>query len=143
MPLLHNTSHHPNSCKKGLIYSQMLRYRRIITNDDQFKIKAQNLRVTLIGRGYKDNDILPCIDMASSHSQAQLLANNKTTTTNHTLPFVIPYHQNLSPLSSILRRHWSYIQDDTICSQIWLTPPVIAYQRHKNLKEHFVRSKFT
>ena len=35
-PLLHPTSFHPNSCKKGAIYSQAPRYRRIISNDDDF-----------------------------------------------------------------------------------------------------------
>ena len=32
--LLHNTSFHPNTCKQGVIYSQALRYRRIITDDN-------------------------------------------------------------------------------------------------------------
>ncbi len=64
-PLLHHGSHHPNTCnKQGLIYSQMLRYRRIITDDKEFQQKAQNLRIALIGRGYTDTDILPHIDKA-------------------------------------------------------------------------------
>ena len=62
--------------------------------------------------------IQPSIDMASSHSQAQLLASTKPITTNPTLTFIIPYHQNLSPLSSILRQHWSYIQNDPALFQI-------------------------
>ncbi len=61
MPLLHQSSHHRKTCKKGLIYSQMLRYKRIITNDKEFQEKAQNLRVILLGRGYKDKDPQPVI----------------------------------------------------------------------------------
>ena len=36
MQRLPQASHHPNTSKKGLIYSQMLRYRRIITDDKEF-----------------------------------------------------------------------------------------------------------
>jgi hypothetical protein len=60
----------------------MLRYRRIITSDKEFQEKAQNPRVALIGRGYKDKDILPHINKASSYTQSQLLIN--TTQKQHT-----------------------------------------------------------
>jgi hypothetical protein len=143
MPLLHNTSHHPDTCKKSLIYSQMLRYRRIITDDNEFQRKAQNLRVALIGRGYKNKDILPHIDRASTYTQSQLLSSSSSTDHARTIPFVIPYHPELSPLPHILKQHWQYIENDPVLSQIWPNQPVMAYQRHKNLKEHFVRTKFT
>ena len=143
MPLLHSTSHHPHTCKKGLILSQMLRYRRIITDDQEFQQKAQNLRVALIGRGYKDKDILPYIDKASAFTQSQLLSNTSSTDDTRTLPFVIPYNPDLANLSNILKQHWHYIENDPVLSQIWPNQPVMAYQRHKNLKEHFVRTKFT
>ena len=143
MPLLHQASHHPNTCKKGLIYSQMLRYRRIITDHKEFQQKAQNLRVALIGRGYKDKDILPHIDKASTYTQSQLLTSTPPTNTSRTLPFVIPYNPDLAPLPHILKQHWQYIENDPVLSQIWPNQPVMAYQRHKNLKEQFVRTKFT
>ena len=143
MPLLHQASHHPNTCKKGLVYCQMLRYRRIITNDKEFQQKAQNLRVALIGRGYKDKDIRPHIDKASTYTQSQLLTSTPPTNTSRTLTFVIPYNPDLAPLPYILKQHWQYIENDPVLSQIWPSQPVMAYQRHKNLKEHFVRTKFT
>ena len=89
-PLLHQASHHPNTCKKGLIYSQMLRYRRIITDDKEFLEKVQNLiRVAPIGRGYKDKDILS---------------------------FVIPYNPDLTPLPHILKQNRQYIENDPVLS---------------------------
>ena len=53
LTLLHQTSHHPKTSKKGLIYSQMLRYRRIITDDKEFEQKAKKLRVALIEQATK------------------------------------------------------------------------------------------
>ncbi len=137
MPLLDQSSHHPETCKKSLIYSQMLKYKRIITNDKEFQEKAQNLRVILLGRGYKDRDILPHITKASSYTQSQLLADSPPTNNTRTLPFVIPYNPDLTPLPHILNQHWHYIENDPVLSQVWPKAPVIAYQRHKNLKKHF------
>ena len=50
--LLHNDSFHATSCKRGIIYSQALRYRRIITNNDQLEEKLETLRNNLVRRGY-------------------------------------------------------------------------------------------
>ena len=63
----------------------------------EFQQKTQNLRVALIGRGYKDKDILPHIDKASKHTQLQLLSQSTSPTNKmHTLPFIIPYNPDLA-----------------------------------------------
>ena len=41
--LLHSDSYHPENCKMGIIYSQVLRYRRIITNDSDIENHLYNL----------------------------------------------------------------------------------------------------
>ena len=121
----------------------MLRYRRIITSDKDFQEKAQNLRATLIGRGYKDKDILPHIKKASSYTQSQLLQNITPGKNKRPLPFIIPYNPDLTSLPHIFKQHWHFIENDPVLKQIWPEQPIIAYQRHRNLKEHFVRTKFT
>ena len=79
LPLLHFKSHHPESCKRGLVYSQMLRYRRIITEDQIFFKRARRFQV-LLGRGYRDADILLGMERAYSFTQSQLLVPKPTPT---------------------------------------------------------------
>ena len=55
--LLHNSSFHPKSCKKGVIYSQGLPYRRIITNNEKPEEQLETLRGNLIRRGYNISEI--------------------------------------------------------------------------------------
>ena len=45
MLLLHNDSYHPPSTKKGIIYNQALRCRRIITNDQTLQQRLDNLSI--------------------------------------------------------------------------------------------------
>ena len=116
----------------------MLRCRRIITYNKEFQQKAQNLRVALIGRGYKDKDILPHIDKASTYRQSQLLTSTPPTNTSRTLPFVIPYNPDLPPLPYILKQHWQYIENDSVLSQLWPNQPIMAYQSYLGEKVTFV-----
>ena len=83
VPLLHQSSHHPETCKKGSIYSQMLRYRRIITHDKECHEKA---RVILPGQGYKDKDILLHIINTLNHNYSQTV-HPQTTQADYHLSF--------------------------------------------------------
>ena len=71
--LLHHSSHHPNACKKGVIYSQALRYRRIITNEHDLNKHLQRLHKILLTRGYSHSTIIFTFIQATSHTQHQLL----------------------------------------------------------------------
>ena len=51
-PPIHALLFHPNSCKKGVIYSQALRYCLIISNDDDFTHHLEYLQAILIKRSY-------------------------------------------------------------------------------------------
>ena len=89
--LLHNASHHPRSCKHGIIYSQALRYRRLITDDEVFFRHLQRLRTILLSRGYKDSDILPQFNRVYPLSQNDLLCNpSHNTKKSPTLCYPLP-----------------------------------------------------
>ena len=50
--LLHRTSCHPNHTKKGIPYSQVLRMRRICSEDEFFENRVADLKTWLLDRGY-------------------------------------------------------------------------------------------
>ena len=52
MTLLHFHSHHPLSCKEGIIYSQALRYNMIISEDHILQGEFNNLTRILLTRAY-------------------------------------------------------------------------------------------
>ena len=52
MTLLHFHSHHPLSCKEGIIYSQALRYNVIILKDQILQEELDNLTRILLARAY-------------------------------------------------------------------------------------------
>ena len=118
---------------RGVSYSQMLTYRRIITDDQIFFKRAHHLRVVL-GRSYRDADILLAMRRAYSFTQSQLLIP-KIDTNSPILPFVTPYDYNLPHFSS-LRQYWSFTENDQYLSQIFQVPPFVPFQRNHNFKDH-------
>lgn len=50
--LLHQTSYHPKSCTRSIIYSQALRYRRLTTTDENLVKNLEHLKLILLARDY-------------------------------------------------------------------------------------------
>ena len=135
--LLHHASHHPTACKKGIIYSQALRYRRIITDDDDLRLQLLRLHKILLVRGYSHSTITTAINKATSKTQSQLLQHKPPpATTGVHIPFVTPYNTDLPPLSRILRENWHIITKDTTLSQLFPRQPFISYSRPNNILVH-------
>ncbi|KAK3747117.1 hypothetical protein QZH41_006059 [Actinostola sp. cb2023] len=144
--LLHHTSHHPLSCKLGTIFSQALRYRRLITQDEELHKQLNRLRLILLSRGYPNHTITSSFQKVSTLTQHQLLAPSTTTTNtspNPIIPYSIPYHPSITSLPNIIRSTWSLISRDRELSSLFPKPPLVAYMRHKNLKDLLVHTHFS
>ena len=69
MTLLHFHSHHPLSCKEGIIYSQALRYNMIISEDNILQEELNHLTRILLARAYPLHLIIKNIKKALTHSR--------------------------------------------------------------------------
>ena len=141
--LLHQTSFHPQSCKDAIIYSQALRYRRIITDNDLLQKRLNDLLITLVHRGYKKETIQTAFNKALQHTQNDLLYKSENNQKNNSPIFSIPYNNNTKYIAQILRKHWNIIVNDPTLRILWPEPAIVAYQRNKNLKDNLVHTKLT
>jgi hypothetical protein len=139
--LLHNTSFHPNTCKQGIIYSQALRYRRIITDDTILLNQLRKLKIILLTRGYNTNTIDNAFNKATQYTQKQLLYSDKPDRTKTRPIFNIPFNTNTTHIGQILKKHWHLIESDPTLKILWPDVPMVAYKRNKNIKELLVNSR--
>ena len=77
--LLHKQSFHPDTCKQSVIYSQVLRYRRIITNNITLRTKLGKLKTNLIRRGYSIQEINRQFQKVQQLSQTDALFGHTRT----------------------------------------------------------------
>ena len=141
--LLHYNSFHPTNTKKSIIYSQVLRYRMLITSDSLLQKALKQLKTNLIFRGYPKSTIDREIQKISHYTQKDILMREKADQQpqKRRLIFTFPHNIHINELKTILHRHWYLIQNDKELEQIWDGPPMVAVQRHKNLKDVLVHSK--
>ena len=162
---LHYNSYHPKHTKKSIIYSQAIRYRTIITKNGILRKQLQTLKTILRERGYPSNLINTELNKISNISQKELLYKGiplprKLTTVQNTskkntkkrwkkhrqkpnIPFIIPYSEYFKNLNKILTKHWYIIKSNNELRKIFPKKPFISYQRHSNLKDILIHSKFT
>ena len=131
--LLHYKSHHPESCKVSTIYSQALRYRRIISDDNCFLKHLDSLKIKLMTRGYPRVLVERVFSQVMAFSQSDLVFKNPAYTPKVT-PFVIPYCSHTKGISKILREESEIIREDKELCTIWNRPPLVAHQHTTNLK---------
>ena len=62
---------------------------------------------------------------------------------NNSPIFSIPYNNNTKYIAQILRKHWNIIENDPTLRILWPEPPIVAYQRNKNLEDNLVQTKLT
>ena len=103
---LHRKSCHPWHTKKAIPYSQALRYRRICSEDRQFKDRLGNLAGWLNERGYEESLVNEQIDRVKELDRGALIANvNKEAISERTdrIPLVFTYHPALNSVGKTIR----------------------------------------
>ena len=78
--LLHKQSFHPATCKQSVIYSQALRYRRIITDNETLRTKLGKLKTNLFQKRLLNQEINQQFQNVQQLSQTDALFGNSQPT---------------------------------------------------------------
>ena len=143
MTLLHFHSHHPLSCKEGVIYSQELRYNMIISEDHNLQVELNNLIRILLARAYQLHLIIKNITKALTHNRNYLLSQRTPHTETKILPIITPFSDMGKQLAVIIHRNWHIITNDITLSTIWSSKPLSAYTKSNSIHNHLVHSART
>ncbi|VDI73170.1 Hypothetical predicted protein [Mytilus galloprovincialis] len=104
--------------------------------------QIQLFREKLQKRGYVANEIDPIITTTmkrTRESTLRYITRNKWK--SPPLCFITKFNPRVKQLGKTLRKHWHLISNDGTANQLFQKPPIIAYQKHKNLKEYLTSSK--
>ena len=148
--LLHYRSYHPDTTKRSIVYTQALRYRRLITKDEQLQTELQKLRTTLTARGYLKTIIDKGFARIKTLTQHDLLFPTNRSQANYSLthaqrprilPFIIPYHKKHKQIRDILLQRAQTDKRNNHHINTCLQSLVLAYKRNTNLKDLLVHTR--
>lgn len=130
--LLHKTSHHPKHTFRGIIKSQLIRFRRICTRSQDFLEATRTLFRALRKRGYARSFLRNCFSTFQIKT-----ARSKT----DLLPLITTFSTMARMLNSKLKNNFINMTDrDNLIPNAEV---ISAYRRHKNLKDWLVRAQLS
>ena len=130
-PLLHT--------KQSIVYSQLLRYKRITSDPTMFEADAINLGKHFIRRGYPVrfiNNALTSLRVSKKRRDTKPKDGK-----NERIPLVTTYHPQVRKFASTTKREWVNIQLDPKLSVAMGEPPLHSQRQPPNLKSLLVRSE--
>ena len=132
---LHYDSSHPRHCKESLPYSQLLRLRRICSDQADFLDKAQEMASFFERRGYSAQTLKHDLEKMKNLSQSDALSKgNSTDDKMSRIPLVLTYHPLNTRVQRILLDNFKVIADDPATSLIFSLPPMVAFRRDDNFR---------
>lgn len=130
--LLHATSYHPKHTTKGILKSQILRFKRISSHESEFNQACRILFKTLQIRGYK-RSLCRRIKTLVWNTDWQPRVKQQP---GQIWP-IINYYDNTS--AKIMRGTFDAIENMEISKKFSI---IQAYKIHQNLRKHLIRSAF-
>ena len=134
-------SFHPSHTKQSIVYSQMLRYRRITSDPEVFEADALNLGKQFIRLGYPTRLVQHALTQVKKKSRIDLLSTEPKQKENERIPFVTTYHPQVKKLVSTTRREWAAnINLDHKLSHAMGESPLHSQRQPPNLRGLLVSS---
>ena len=136
------SSCHPRQTTRSIPFSLALRIVRICTHPDTREMRFKDLKSLLLARSYQEQLIDRAINKARSIPRNVALRKVKKKKTSDRPVFVMKFDPRLPNISNIQSRHWrAMVSQDQYLKDCFKTPPLIAYKKQRNIREHLIRAK--
>lgn len=132
---LDRSSMHNPSVFNALIKGETLRHCRNNSNIQYRDDILGKFKHHLIERGYKSSEIDKSMNSALNKNRSELLQFRPRINRQIPLVFITKFHFSIRKINKLLRKHFRKLQKDDRCKEIFAAPPMIAYSKHRNLKD--------
>ena len=96
----------------------------------------------MINRGYSDRMIIAATDRARAIPRHVALRRVNRKQTDRRPVFALTYDPRLPSIQSMQAKHWrSMVTQDPYLSEVFAQPPLTAYRRQRNIRDHLIRAK--
>ncbi|CAJ0931895.1 unnamed protein product [Ranitomeya imitator] len=138
--LLAFDSNHPRRMVGSLPWSQLLRVRRIVSDEERIDLRLSEMCNKFIARGYPPREVIKYKNKAYNCSRASIRNKTRVGSIVDRIPFVSTYNSASSRVGNILRRHWPLLQRGLPSVSNFEAPPMMSFRRGRNLRDKLVKS---
>ena len=136
------SSCHPKSVTKNIPFSLGLRIVRICTRKETRDKRLHELKSLLMQRGYNEQSVDRSIAKAKQVPRHQALKKRIKKEAEKRPVFAIHFDPRMPSVTNIISKHWRAMRvQDQYLSEVFKEPPLTAYKRQKNIKDHLIKAK--
>ena len=136
------SSCHPPSCTKNIPFSLCLRIVRICCKPENREKQFVKLKELMESRGYSEMMINSAINRARGIPRNVALRRIIRKQKENRPVFALTYDPRLPAIQSIQAKHWrSMVSQDPYLSEVFKQPPLTAFRRQRNVRDHLIRAK--
>lgn len=128
--LLYSTSFHPRHTFRGIVKSQILRFKRICTREETFMEAVHILFKALYERGYTRSFLRQCF---------KTFQHTKEKSDGNPIPLITTFSSKSLMLNQKIKNNFDRLINSS--GVIPSSKVISAYRRNKNLKDFLVRAK--
>lgn len=139
--MLHYQTNHPKGMVNSLPWSQLLRVRRIVSEEHIADDRLEQMCSKFKTRGYPTQLLQGYKNKALLLKREDLLHHTKRDETKKKrIPFVSTYGSHSGQVSGIIRNHWKLLQMGCPDTEAFGAPPLMSFKRDRNLRDSLVRA---
>ena len=136
------SSCHPPTVTKNIPFSLCLRIVRICSKPEQREEQFTKLKELMMSRGYSERMLSSAIDRARRIPRQVALRRVLSNKEERRPVFAVTYDPRLPAIQSIQAKHWrSMVGQDPYLNEVFMQPPLTAFKRQRNIRDHLVRAK--
>jgi hypothetical protein len=135
-------SSHPPATKNSIPYSQFLRLRRLCSTEEDFQEEATKMSQFFHQQNYPGDTVKKAQQKASTISREDALREKEDKNGNDERPVLtITFHPHNIAVKNTLLKNFHILQADPELREIFPAPPLVAYKRDTNLRDHLVHAR--
>ena len=135
------TSSHPQACRDSLPFSQLLRLRRLCSEDNDFLDRAHEMLDFFRQRLYPENVLTSAMHRVLKIARQEALSHQRASSNSDRVKLVLTFHPHSSLIKKVLFRHLSILQSDPETRSVFQHYPLVAYRRDRSLRDMLVHSR--
>ena len=135
------TSSHPQACRDSLPFSQLLRLRRLCSEDDDFLDRAHEMLDFFRQRLYPENVLTSAMHRVQLIARQEALSHILRTPKSDSVKLILTFHPHSSLVKKVLFHHLPILQSDPETRSVFQHYPLVAYRRDRSLTDLLVHSR--
>ena len=138
---LHHQSSHPQHSKNSLPYSQLLRLRRLCSDENDFSTKAKEMCGFFRERGYPSDSLREDLRKISNINRMDAIYSHRDENNQAgRVPLVLTYHPLNEQIKKILLGNFRILNNDPETGRIFTDAPLLAHRRDRNIRNILVHT---